>query len=115
MNIRIKSKLWIEFNGLPVFGKGRRLLLEAIDKHGSINRAAKEIDISYRKAWGYIKAMENRLGMKLIERRIGGRDGGGAVLTEEAVNFLKKYAAMEAGIQEIVDERFKKIFDTDDL
>lgn len=29
MKIRIKSKLWIEFDGLPVFGKGRRLLLEA--------------------------------------------------------------------------------------
>lgn len=110
MDVRIRSKLWIEVDGLPVFGRGRRLLLEAIDKYGSLNRAAKEINISYRKAWGYIKAMEERLGIKLVERQVGGRYGGGATLTEEARQFLKKYAAMETGIRELVDEKFKKIF-----
>ena len=108
--MEIKSKLWIESEGKPVFGRGRRFLLEAIDKHGSINQAAKEISISYRKAWGYIKAMEERLGIKLVERKIGGRYGGGAILTEEAREFLRKYELMEEGIKEIVDEKFKKIF-----
>jgi len=87
-------------------------LLEAIDRHGSINQAAKEINISYRKAWGYIKAMEERLGFKLIERQAGGRNGGGAILTEDARAFLKKYESLEKGIQELVDERFCKIFGT---
>ncbi len=108
--MEIRSKLWIEMNGEPVFGKGRRYLLRAIDKHGSINRAAKEINISYRKAWGYIKAMEERLGMKLVERQTGGKNGGGAVLTEDARKFLKNYEALEKGMQELVDERFDKIF-----
>lgn len=108
--MEIKSKLWIEVGGKPVFGRGRRFLFEAIDRYGSINRAAKEINISYRKAWGYIKAMEERLGIKLIERQTGGKNGGGAVLTQEAREFLKKYKAMETGIVEIVDERFKKYF-----
>jgi formylmethanofuran dehydrogenase subunit E len=106
----IRSKLWIEVSGEPVFGRGRRFLLEAIDKYGSINRAAKEINISYRKAWGYIKAMEERLGMKLVERQTGGKNGGGAVLTEDARKFLKNYEALEKGMQELVDERFDKIF-----
>jgi len=113
--MEIKSKLWIEVDGRPVFGRGRRLLLEAIDKYGSINQAAKEIDISYRKAWGYIKAMEERLGIKLIDRQTGGKNGGGATLTEDARAFLKKYEAMEKGIREIVDERFNNIFKADDL
>jgi len=108
--MEIKSKLWIEVDGNPVFGRGRRFLLEAIDKYGSINQAAKEINISYRKAWGYIKAMEERLGIKLIERQTGGRNGGGAVLTKDAREFLKKYEQMEEGIREMVDERFKNIF-----
>lgn len=108
--MKIKSKLWIEVDGKPVFGRGRRFLLEAIDKYGSINQAAKEINISYRKAWGYIKAMEERLGFKLIERQIGGRNGGGAVLTEEAKKFLKKYKELECGIRESVDDKFRKIF-----
>ncbi len=108
--MEIKSKLWIEIKGKPVFGRGRRFLLEAIDKYGSINQAAKEINISYRKAWGYIKAMEERLGIKLIERQTGGKHGGGAVLTKDAKEFLKKYEQMEEGIKEIVDAKFKKVF-----
>ncbi|MGO9016419.1 MAG: winged helix-turn-helix domain-containing protein [Dissulfurispiraceae bacterium] len=113
MDIKIKSKIWIEVDGKPVFGRGRRFLLEAIDKYGSINQAAKEIKISYRKAWGYIKAMEERLGFRLIERQTGGRNGGGAVLTEDAREFLIKYESLDKGIQEIVDERFANIFKTD--
>ena len=108
--MEIKSKIWIESEGKPVFGRGRRFLLEAIDKYGSINQAAKEINISYRKAWGYIKAMEERLGFKLIDRHTGGKNGGGATLTEEAIKFLRKYEELEMGIRELVDERFGKIF-----
>ena len=106
----IRSKIWIEAGGEPVFGRGRRYLLEAIDSCGSINRAAQEVDISFRKAWGHIKAMEDRLGVKLVERRTGGRNGGGARLTEDARKFLKKYGALEKGITEMVDKRFRRIF-----
>lgn len=106
----IKSKIWIEVDGNPVFGRGRRFLLEAIDLHGSINQAAKEVGISFRKAWSHINAMEKRLGIKLVERRAGGKNGGGAVLTAEARDFLKKYEVLEKGIQEIVDVKFRKLF-----
>lgn len=108
--MEIKSKLWIEVEGEPVFGRGRRFLLKAIDKYGSINQAAREINISYRKAWSYIKAMEERLGIKLVERQAGGRNGGGAVLTKEAREFLKKYELLEEGIRETVDKKFTAIF-----
>lgn len=106
----IRSKIWIEVNGEPVFGRGRRFLLEAIDSHGSINRAAQEVDISFRKAWSHIKAMEARLGVMLVERHTGGKNGGGAILTNDARKFLKKYEALEKGIQELVDKRFRKVF-----
>ena len=110
MNVKIKSKFWIEVDGRPVFGGGRRCLLEAIDKHGSINQAAKEINMSFRKAWSCLNAMEERLGVKLIERQTGGKDGGGTVLTKNARTILKKYREMERGLQKIVDGRFQKIF-----
>lgn len=106
----VRSKIWIEIGGKPVFGRGRRFLLESIDRHGSINRAAREIDISYRRAWGYISAMEDRLGIALVTRRAGGKHGGGAALTAEARTFLKRYAALERGVQEIVDGKFRKLF-----
>ena len=115
MNVKIKSKFWIEVDGRPVFGSGRRYLLEAIDKHGSINQAAKEINISYRKAWSYLNTMEERLGMKLIERQTGGKDGGGAALTENARTILKQYKDLESGLQKIVDGKFRKIFHKNSL
>jgi molybdate transport system regulatory protein len=108
--MEIRSKIWIEVDGEPVFGRGRRFLLEAIDSYGSINQAAREVDISFRKAWSHIKAMEERLGVKLVERQKGGRNGGGAFLTADARVFLRKYEEMENGIQEFVDDRFKSIF-----
>jgi formylmethanofuran dehydrogenase subunit E len=108
--MEIRSKLWIEINGEPVFGRGRKFLLQAIDAYGSINQASREVNISYRKAWSYIKAMEERLGMKLVERQAGGRNGGGATLTEDAREFLRKYEMIEEGVREIVDGKFNNAF-----
>lgn len=108
--MEIRSKLWLVIDGEPVFGRGRKLLLDAIDGCGSINQAAKQLNLSYRKAWSYIKKMEERLGVKLIVTQTGGRHGGGASLTAEARVFLAKYELMEEGLCESIDERFKEIF-----
>jgi molybdate transport system regulatory protein len=111
--LEIRSKVWVEVDGEPVFGKGRRLLLEAIDVHGSINRAAKEVGISYRKAWSHIKAMETRLGVDLVTRQTGGKNGGGAALTARAKAFLRKFENLESSLQEIADSRFAALFTED--
>ncbi len=108
--LSIRSKVWFEAEDSPVFGRGRRFLLQAIDAHGSINRAAKDIGISYRKAWGHIRTMEDRLGIRLVERRTGGRNGGGADLTAEAREFLERFELVEEGVRDLVDERFRRIF-----
>ena len=108
--MKIKSKLWIEVDGKPVFGKGRMQLLESIERYGSISRAAKELNISYRKAWGYLDAMEKRLSIPLVDRQTGGKDGGGASLTNDARDFLRKFDEMEEGIKELIDQRFISIF-----
>lgn len=86
------------------------MLLKAIDRNGSINQAAQEIGISYRRAWGYIKSMEKRLGVDLVLTRVGGTGGGGASLTDEARSLLHKYESLEFGMNELVDRRFYSIF-----
>jgi molybdate transport repressor ModE-like protein len=48
--------------------------------------------------------------VKLVDRQTGGRNGGGATLTADARKFLIKYEALEKGIQEIVNKRFRSIF-----
>ena len=49
--ITVRAKLWLEIDGKPFFGEGRFQLLKGIDKYGSINQAAKAVDIPYRRAW----------------------------------------------------------------
>lgn len=112
--MNIKSKIWIEKDGEPVFSKGRCVLLKAIDEQGSISGAAREMGISYRKAWGYIKAMEERLGVDLVATRVGGGSGGGASITDEARLLVERFARLEKGMRELVDERFDEVFGRDD-
>lgn len=109
-HMEIRSKIWIEVDGEPVFGSGREALLKAIDKLGSINKAAQDVNVSYRKALSYIQIMEQRLGTRLVERKTGGLHGGGASLTMEAKEFLKKYEKLEEGINEMLDKKFIKVF-----
>ncbi len=109
-NMEVRSKIWLEIKGEPVFGSGRRALLNSIDKLGSINRAAKDTNISYRKALSYIQSMESRLDKNLVERQAGGKNGGGAMITKEAREFLDKFEKLERGINELLDLRFLEVF-----
>jgi formylmethanofuran dehydrogenase subunit E len=109
--MQMRSKLWIDIDGEPVFGKGRMQLLNAIGATGSITQAARAVNISYRRAWSYIKAMEKRLGIRLVECQAGGKSGGGASLTAEARSFLEKYEELDKGIRDIIDRRFSMVFE----
>lgn len=110
--MRIRSKIWLEVDGNPVFGAGRRDLLEGISRYGSINKAARSGSISYRKALCHIQSMEERLGLKLVRRKTGGLNGGGACLTAEARELLRRYSMLEDGVNEMLDRKFRKIFKT---
>ncbi|MEK6645654.1 MAG: LysR family transcriptional regulator [Candidatus Firestonebacteria bacterium] len=104
------SKIWIEKKGHLVFGDGRVELFKAIEETGSINKAVHKLNISYRHAWAYIKTSEKRLKVKFLRYKIGGKYGGGATLTEEGKEFLKRYELFRKGINEMVNLKFKKVF-----
>ena len=108
--MEIRSKIWLEIDGETVFGSGRRALLDEIEELGSINKAAKKVNISYRKALSYIQSMERRLGVSLVDRKAGGRNGGGALLTAEAKKLLQRYKILEDGINVLLDKKFMEVF-----
>ena len=109
-NIEVRSKIWVEVLRRPVLGPGRYELLRTLDEQGSISGAARRLKITYRKAWGQIKFMEEQLGLSLVVKLTGGTGGGGARLTAEARDLLTKYDLLIFGIQEQINERFRKIF-----
>jgi len=108
--MQVKSKVWIEAGGEVVAGDGKIDLLERIEETGSIQKAAGEIGMSYRHAWGFLKKMEKRGGIKLVITQIGGREGGGARLTPQGRDFLKRYLVFRDGLDEYIESKFKKAF-----
>jgi molybdate transport system regulatory protein len=110
LKVQVRSKVWLEAKGRPVLGPGRVELLQGIDEQGSISKAARNLKLTYRKAWGQIKAMEQQLGLPLVQKQTGGAGGGGARLTAEARELLRDYLQLAQGIGEEVDRRFREIF-----
>lgn len=107
--LQVRSKIWLERAGEPVFGQGREELLRLIRKTGSINAAAKEMGISYRKAWTYIDAMEKRLGFPLVVRSKGGAGGGESTLSAQAVDLFEKFHALQKDFNDMVNRKFVKL------
>ena len=91
-----------------VFGLGRLKILDAIDRLGSIQAAAKELKMSYRAIWGRIKATEERLNRPLLIRNIGGRSGGGSELTPFALSLLVYFRHLHQRISDLSDAEFEK-------
>jgi len=110
LKLQVRSKIWIESEGKPVFGQGREKLLRLIQQGNSINAAAKAMGIPYRKAWTYIDAMEKRLGLPLVSRQKGGVGGGVSSLTPEALQMLDKFSALQQGMKELIDAKFEEFF-----
>jgi molybdate transport system regulatory protein len=104
--LQVRSKIWLEIGGEPVFGQGREELLRLIHAGSSINAAAKTMGIPYRKAWTYIDAMEKRLGFSLVSRQKGGAGGGAASLTPKAAALLWKFKLLQGGFNDMVNNKF---------
>ena len=107
---QVRSKIWIERDGEVVLSEWRVELLEAIDAHGSLSRAADALDVPYRTAWERVKAAESELGVRLVESESGGADGGGSRLTPEGRDLCRRFRRVSAGIQETVGRRFAQEF-----
>ena len=80
-------------------GKGERhqvlQLLVAIQEHGSINKAAKVVGMSYKAAWERVEALNNLSRQDLVSRKTGGSGGGGTALTEAGLHFLERAGQLQ--------------------
>ena len=70
-------------------------LLKEIKECGSINQAAKNAKVSYKSAWDHLEAMNKISPKPLLERNIGGKNGGGTSLTTYAERLLQLYDLLE--------------------
>ncbi|WP_302658761.1 winged helix-turn-helix domain-containing protein [uncultured Dysosmobacter sp.] len=97
-------------NGERVFGPGVAELLKRVQEHRSLRAAAFSMEMAYSKAWQIIRTAEDGFGCKLLSSTIGGRHGGGAVLTPEGERILNAYERFAADINAYSQERFQENF-----
>ena len=101
----IRSKIWIEDNsGNVIFGLGRVRILEAVQRCGSLNAAAKDLKMSYRAVWCRIKASEERIGKPLVVRH-----GRGSRLTVHAQRLMKQYKRLQSVVEKESDDVYVQL------
>lgn len=92
------------------FGEGPYRLLQKVEETGSLHAAAGELGMAYSKATKLLKNAEASLGFSLTVRKIGGKSGGGSVLTREAKEFMQRYEAYRDACLESNATLYEKYF-----
>jgi len=105
-----KVRAWITFGDDVKFGDGRARLLELIETRGSLNKAADELEMSYRNAWGYLQELERAAGFKFVERAPGRGPQSGMRLTARGKRFVERYRKFRVALEATVDRQFTKVF-----
>ncbi|SHK67456.1 selenium-dependent molybdenum cofactor biosynthesis protein YqeB [Hespellia stercorisuis] len=96
--------------GEKFFGKGVAQLLHYVDAEGSLNMAAKRMNLSYSKAWNMLNKAEEELGFHFVERTSGGKNGGGSVLTAEGRRFVDQFDTFQEDVEKTVKDLFVQSF-----
>lgn len=106
-----RAKLWLEHDGKLVMSDYRVRILEIIADTGSLAKAASEMKLSYRRAWGKVKEMEENLGYPLVHSEVGGAGGGHTTLTLEGERFVTAYRRFRDRVTAAVEAAFREEFD----
>jgi molybdate transport system regulatory protein len=85
----------VDFHDQCSIGIDQIRLLEAIGSAGSLSQAARDIGMSYRRAWLLIDGMNTDFDTAVVNARAGGRGGGGAQLTSFGEELIEAYRELE--------------------
>ncbi len=92
----VQARIRIVCDGEIAIGPGKAELMEHIAETGSISAAAKQMDMSYMRAWMLVRTMNKQFRTPVISVNRGGKAQGGASLTACGKEALKLYRQMES-------------------
>lgn len=92
---KLECKCMLKKDGEFVLGEGREELLEWIDETGSISKAAKKMNMSYRHAWGILQNIKEAAGEEIVKSQRGGSKERGSVLTPAGKKLLSDYRMLK--------------------
>ncbi len=99
----------VDFGRDEAVGPGKIALLERIAESGSLSQAARDLEMSYRRAWQLLESLNVSFRERVATTSKGGVGGGGAVLTPFGRELIRTYRAFERDIQSRAEKRFKVI------
>ena len=108
---KIKSRIWIENKESIFLGEGRIQLLKAIETEGSLSKAAKSLNMSYKKAWNLIDAINKTAPNPIVEKSTGGSGGGGTIITPYGKKKISQFETLKQNCWDFMKTQNKLLQD----
>ncbi|HEV3183100.1 MAG TPA: LysR family transcriptional regulator [Steroidobacteraceae bacterium] len=99
----------VDFGPEGAIGPGKIALLEQIGREGSLSQAARELGMSYRRAWQLLDSLNHCFRERVAVTARGGRRGGGATLTAFGRQLIRSYRDFDAEVQARAARHFRLI------
>ncbi len=105
----VRAKIWLTLGPRTLFGDGKAEILENVDRLGSLRQAASHMGMSYRYAWGLLRALEHSAGFAFLEHSGAGQRSC-LRLTPDGRKFVRAYRSFRAPLDRAIRHRFKDAF-----
>ena len=105
----LQIKLRIDFGADNAVGPGKIALLERMRDSGSLSQAARELKMSYRRAWQLLDSLNTSFREPVVITSVGGKGGGGTQLTELGDALIAAYRDIEADAAARARHRFESL------
>ncbi|KAF0201970.1 MAG: molybdate transport system regulatory [Bacteroidetes bacterium] len=108
--LKLHYKIWFtDQNEKGILGDGKWKILKAIDETGSLTSACEKLEITYRRTWNDLKAIEEQLGFALLEKSRGGAEGGSTSLTPEGKKLIRAFDDFHEKMDVIMQQHFTEL------
>ncbi len=91
----VHVRVRIDFDSGYSIGAGKVALLERIGVCGSLSQAARQLGLSYRRAWDLLDDLNHAFAEPVATTAIGGAHGGGAQVTSFGRELIARYRRVE--------------------
>jgi molybdate transport system regulatory protein len=105
----VRGRVWIDGTDGTFLGYGRVVLLQRIMEQGSITKAAKSMQMSYRRAWDLVDSMNKQAKRPFVELATGGKGGGGARVTEDGERAIQQFWKFSEDFQHFLAKEQQKL------
>lgn len=103
-----RVRIRVDFSGTCAVGPGKIALLEGIRRLGSLSLAARDLGMSYRRAWLLLSDLNNSFEELAVTTAVGGLRGGGAQVTEFGQALVDGFREFERAAHRLAERHMRE-------